>query len=81
MADIPQDQFVDQLMDRLAARLTEFVPTTKNLLTSDQLASRLSLSQKTIRRYRALGMPCVPVGRCFRYDLAQVLVWLRGRAA
>lgn len=78
-----RDEFIDQLLDRLAARLPEFVPppSTPNLITADQLASRLSVSVSTITRYRKSGMPTVSLGRNYRYDLAACLAWLKGRAA
>jgi hypothetical protein len=50
------------------------------LLTSDELAGELRVSTAQIRALtRDEGMPCIRVGDCRRYVLADVLAWLAVR--
>lgn len=75
---------LDQLVDRIAAKLVDLAPppsTSPNLLKGDQLCARLNISQSTLTRWRRSGMPAQPMGRNYRYDLAAVVEWLKGRAA
>ena len=48
-----------------------------NDLTRQELCVRLSISESTVRRLELDGLPCTPVGRSKRYDLAEVKQWLR----
>lgn len=46
-------------------------------LTRQQLCAALQISESTVRRLELDGLPCTPVGRSKRYDLAEVKTWLR----
>ena len=47
-------------------------------LTRQQLCSALGISESTVRRLEALGLPYTPVDlRAKRYDLAECKKWLR----
>lgn len=49
-------------------------------LTLQQLCAEMSVSESTVRRWVADGLPFTPVGtKSKRYDLAEVKAWLRGR--
>lgn len=50
----------------------------EELLTTDQVAERLQISRKTVRKWRYEGsLPAVKVGRrLVRYRWPQVLEWL-----
>lgn len=47
-------------------------------LTRQQLCAALQISESTVRRLELAGLPCTPVGRRKRYDLAECKTWLRG---
>lgn len=49
------------------------------LLDTAELARELSTSEGTIRRQRKLGLPTVMLGDSPRFDLDEVLAWLRSR--
>ena len=46
-------------------------------LTRQQICAALQISESTVRRLELDGMPCTPVGRGKRYDLAECKLWLR----
>lgn len=46
-------------------------------LTRQELCAALRVSESTVRRLELDGLPCTPVGRSKRYDLAEVKGWLR----
>ena len=46
-------------------------------LTRQQICAALAVSESTIRRLELDGLPCTPVGRSKRYDLAECKAWLR----
>lgn len=47
-------------------------------LTRQQLCAELAISESTVMRLEAAGLPFTPVGRRGkRYDLAEVKEWLR----
>lgn len=48
-----------------------------NDLTRQELCVRLHISESTVRRLELDGLPCTPVGRSKRYDLAECKQWLR----
>jgi phage terminase Nu1 subunit (DNA packaging protein) len=49
-------------------------------MTRQELCAALHVSESTVRRWEADGMPCTPIGvRHKRYDAAAVKAWLRGR--
>jgi hypothetical protein len=50
----------------------------KNLLNSDQLCERLSISRPHLVLCRRHGMPVIPMGkRQVHYDYDEVIAWLR----
>lgn len=46
-------------------------------MTRQELCAHLKISESTVRRLELDGLPCTPVGRSKRYDLAEVKQWLR----
>ena len=57
-------------------------PETPNgeLIKKGQLAKALNMSQRSIENYMNQGLvPYVRVGRCVRFDLADVLATLKAR--
>lgn len=55
-------------------------PLPAPLLTPQALCAQLSISYRTYARLVRAGMPHVLVLTARRYDLAEVVVWLRARA-
>lgn len=54
--------------------------SVEHLLTLPELAERLQLSEKTIRRMIACGrLPCVRLGRQLRFLPGDVFRWLAAR--
>jgi hypothetical protein len=49
------------------------------LVDRRELARQLACSDRTIARLESEGLPVVRVGDAPRYELAEVLQWLRGR--
>ena len=50
----------------------------KKMLTDGQLCEVLSVTRPFLLKYRKMGMPCYVMGsRVIRYDLQEVLDWLR----
>lgn len=47
------------------------------VLTRQELCVQLRISESTVRRLELDGLPCTPVGRSKRYDLAECKQWLR----
>ena len=46
-------------------------------LTRQELCVKLRISESTVRRLELDGLPCTPIGRAKRYDLAECKAWLR----
>ena len=55
--------------------------STSPLLTPQALCAQLSMSYRSYSRLVRAGMPYVPVLTARRYDLAEVMAWLRAKAA
>jgi hypothetical protein len=56
------------------------------VLTQDQLAQSLQVSRHQIVRWRALGLPTITLpgykgDRCLRFDVSDVLQWLKKESA
>lgn len=87
MSDDLLDDLLEKLAERIASRLVDFRPLAKasaesRLLTSQELAARLSVHEHTVRRWVKLGCPHEALpgrGTRFRFDLAAVTAWLRAR--
>lgn len=47
------------------------------LLTTDELANELRVHVNSLANWRKQGMPCLKVGRNWRYELEAVKVWLK----
>lgn len=52
-------------------------PTLEPFVTIDQLASHLSVSTKTLRRWRDEGMPHYMRGSTLRFRVSEVEDWMR----
>ena len=63
----------------LTMSATQHLPAP--LLTPKDLCAQLSICPRTYARLVQQGLPCVWVLSARRYDLAEVTVWLRDRAA
>lgn len=46
-------------------------------LTRQQLCAALQISESPVRRLELDGLPCTPVGRGKRYELAECRLWLK----
>jgi hypothetical protein len=72
---------IDDKFDGLARRVAELIaPVAPTLLTRGGLAQALSCSEKHIDRLRHEGMPELRVGDSPRFEIAEVLRWLRARS-
>lgn len=61
-------------------RLIEKTYSPDAVLTTLQLAEHLGITERTISRWRELGVPRLQRGANFvRYRLSDVLAWLEGR--
>ena len=49
------------------------------LLTTKELAEFLNVTVQTIWRYRVDGMPYIKLGRVCRYELDEVMKWLKDK--
>ena len=52
-----------------------------DLITTKQLARRLSLSPQTLTNWRAIGSgpPFKKLGKAIRYAIADVIRWMEGK--
>jgi excisionase family DNA binding protein len=50
-----------------------------NLLKTDELAKQLRVSPRTIHTLRENGLPALKVGGSIRFDLQEVLAWLKAK--
>ena len=46
-------------------------------LTRQEFCVEMRISESTVRRLEHDGLPCTPVGRSKRYNLAECKLWLR----
>jgi excisionase family DNA binding protein len=51
----------------------------QEFMTADELARQLKISVAAVRAWTRQGAPFLPLGRLRRYNLEQVLQWLRER--
>lgn len=49
----------------------------EDLLTGQELEGALSISRTTLWKYRKMGMPFKGGKRTIRYDLKEVLAWMK----
>ena len=67
---------------RLALLLKPINTTTRPLLTTRQLAAELQVTERTLIKWRANGLPHVKFSsRCIRHNLAAVLKYLSNKEA
>ena len=67
---------------RLALLLKPINTTTRPLLTTRQLAAELQVTERTLIKWRAAGLPHVKFSsRCIRHNLAAVLKYLSNKEA
>jgi excisionase family DNA binding protein len=50
------------------------------MLTKKELAAKLKVHENTIDRRVKEGMPHIKVGKAVRFDIDEVMAWLRGVA-
>jgi hypothetical protein len=50
------------------------------LLDTSGIARHLGVGTSTVGRLRREGLPCVYLGDCPRFELAECLAWIRSRA-
>lgn len=67
-------------LDATADVLEQEAPVDRPL-TSAELRQRLQISDDTLRRRVAEGMPRTPFGKSWRYDEAECRAWLAQRPA
>lgn len=70
----------DPIREALAEVLAGAIPARQPapaLLTSDELAQQLRISRSKLDELAKEGLPFVRVGSTRRYELAEVLNWLR----
>lgn len=71
----------EQVKEAVAEALAEVVPARQPaapaLLTSDELAQSLKVSRSKLDELVRAGLPFVKVGSTRRYELAEVLNWLK----
>ena len=48
-----------------------------NMMTTKELAKYLQVHENTIGRYVKKGMPCVKLEKAIRFDLDDVLRWIK----
>ena len=51
----------------------------KNMLTTEELAKFMAVHENTIYNWARKGMPRIKVGNTVRYDLEEVVEWLKER--
>lgn len=52
----------------------------KNLVTTKELCKQLSVSLRTLTRFKSEGMPFIKMAyRTVRYDLDAVMEWIKAR--
>lgn len=65
----------------LMATLKE-LESRRELLTAEELAALLNVSEKTVYRWSKLGsLPSVRLGTAVRFEPSVVSIWLRERGA
>ena len=81
MSDL--DDVLDQLGDKIAAKLRDLAPVEVAQpavrLSTFGLAKAINAHPQTIRGWVRRGCPCLRVGRYQRFLLAEVEEWLRGQ--
>ncbi len=76
---------IDQVVAAVVVAITPIVESLgegrppRKLLDSSELAQALGVSGPTIKKLVAQGLPHTMVGSCRRFDLDEVIGWLRER--
>lgn len=78
LADIAREILTPVLKEVVADHLRA-IPPKKTILTQAELADELRVSVPTLRKEIEAGLPWIPVGDHKRFELDQVLEWLRAR--
>lgn len=71
-----------QLVEEAVGRALAHVGPAQDgaeLVKGDDVCRALRISRPTLKRYRDEGLPFVRAGRCYRYRMAAVRLWLEGR--
>jgi excisionase family DNA binding protein len=75
--NLPED-LIDQIVDKLVDRLDEKI--RPSLLDVDQLAAYLNVPKGWLydrTRDKTTGFPCLKIGKYVRFNLEDVLEWLK----
>ena len=51
---------------------------SKKLMTRDEIAAELSVHVNTIDKWRKQGLPVVKQGKIVRFDVDDVIEWIKG---
>lgn len=51
----------------------------KKLLDTPELAEYIGVTKHTIYVWRNEGMPAIKIGKFYRYELEEVMTWLKNR--
>jgi predicted transcriptional regulator len=70
----------DDLIETLAQRAAEIVRADRRFLSKEALAEHLGVNVRTIKTWRAQGLPAY-CGRPLMFDLRDVEKWLSRRPA
>ena len=50
------------------------------LLTEKQLREKLWINRGTLLKLRKQGLPCITIGRLLRFELDDVMAWLKSNS-
>lgn len=79
------DAIADAIASRVATRLATLAAEAPSqadrgdLLTRDQLCTKLHISKPTLTRRMREGLPYVSIGESPRFDLPKVMEWLEAQ--
>jgi excisionase family DNA binding protein len=68
--------FPDELAEVLARRAAEILKSRRRFLSKEALAEYLGVSTRTIKTWRARGLPGRKVGREVMFELSEVEQWI-----
>lgn len=74
------EELIDQIVDRLVGRLDEKI--RPSLMDVDQLAAFLNVPRGWLydrTRDKTSKFPCIRIGRYVRFDLPEVIEFLKGQ--
>lgn len=81
LGELTAAEYCQYMEHDLMATLKE-LESRRELLTAEELAALLNVSEKTVYRWSKLGsLPSVRLGTVVRFEPAVVSMWLRERGA